>query len=44
LGEVLWANGKQREAREVWAQALEKTPNSPVIRDAVLRLTGKETL
>lgn len=44
LGEVLWANGKQREARKVWAQALEKTPNSPVIRDAVLRLTGKEAL
>jgi DNA-binding GntR family transcriptional regulator len=44
LGEVLWVNDKQREARQVWAQALENTPNSPVIRSTVLRLTGSETL
>jgi tetratricopeptide (TPR) repeat protein len=44
LGEVLWVNGKQREARKVWAQALENTPNSPAIRSTVLRLTGSETL
>jgi Tfp pilus assembly protein PilF len=44
LGEVLWVNGKQREARQVWTQALENTPNSPAIRSTVLRLTGSETL
>ncbi|MDE1165067.1 MAG: tetratricopeptide repeat protein [Pseudomonas sp.] len=44
LGEVLWANGKQREARQVWAKALKDQPDSPILRSTVLRLTGSETL
>ncbi len=44
LGEVLWANGKQREAREVWAKALKDQPDSPILRSTLLRLTGSETL
>ncbi len=44
LGEVLWANGKQREARELWAKYLKETPESPTLRATVLRLTGSETL
>ncbi|QKZ03090.1 MULTISPECIES: tetratricopeptide repeat protein [Pseudomonas] len=44
LGEVLWANGKQREARQVWAKYLKEQPESPTLRNTVLRLTGSETL
>ncbi len=44
LGEVLWANGKQREARKVWAEALANDPDSPILRSTLLRLTGAETL
>lgn len=44
LGEVLWANGKRREARHVWAKALEDQPDSPILRKTLLRLTGSETL
>lgn len=44
LGEVLWANGKQREARKVWGKALEQQPDSPILRSTLRRLTGSETL
>ncbi|EIK94347.1 hypothetical protein PMM47T1_22398 [Pseudomonas sp. M47T1] len=44
LGEVLWANGKQREARDIWAKYLKEQPESPTLRNTVLRLTGSETL
>ncbi|HBX54242.1 tetratricopeptide repeat protein [Pseudomonas sp. UBA2684] len=44
LGEVLWAQGKQREARKVWASALEEQPDSAIVRSTLLRLTGSETL
>ncbi|MDR6713575.1 tetratricopeptide (TPR) repeat protein [Pseudomonas hunanensis] len=44
LGEVLWANGKRREARQVWAKAFQAQPDSPILRKTVLRLTGSETL
>ncbi|MCY1417163.1 putative PEP-CTERM system TPR-repeat lipoprotein [compost metagenome] len=44
LGEVLWAQGKQREARKVWSNALKDQPDSPILRSTVLRLTGSETL
>lgn len=44
LGEVLWANGKQREARKVWAAALANDPENPILRSTLLRLTGAETL
>jgi tetratricopeptide (TPR) repeat protein len=43
LGEVLWIQGKQREARKVWSQAFENTPDSPILRGTLLRLTGSET-
>ncbi len=41
LGEVLWAAGKQTEAREVWRKALADTPDSAILRDTLKRLTGK---
>jgi len=44
LGEVLWAQGKQSEARKVWASALQSQPDSAVLRDTMLRLTGSGTL
>ncbi|MBS7661906.1 tetratricopeptide repeat protein [Pseudomonas lalucatii] len=44
LGEVLWARGKQREARRVWAGALKEQPDSAILRSTLLRLTGSETL
>ncbi|UTW09154.1 tetratricopeptide repeat protein [Pseudomonas benzenivorans] len=44
LGEVLWAQGKQREARKVWAGALKEQPDSTVLRSTLQRLTGSETL
>ena len=44
LGEVLWANGKQREAKPVWATFLKDNPDSPILRKTVLRLTGSENL
>lgn len=44
LGEVLWANGKRREARQVWAKAFAEQPDNPILRKTVLRLTGSETL
>jgi tetratricopeptide (TPR) repeat protein len=43
LGEVLWHNGKQEEARRIWKQGLEQTPDSSVLRSTLLRLTGSET-
>ncbi|ACO80281.1 hypothetical protein AvCA_41490 [Azotobacter vinelandii CA] len=43
LGEVLWTRGKQREARKVWAKALEEQPDSAILRSTLLRLTGSET-
>ncbi|WP_053214572.1 tetratricopeptide repeat protein [Pseudomonas sp. Q12-87] len=44
LGEVLWANGKQREARQIWSQFLKDQPDSPLLRSTIKRLTGSETL
>lgn len=43
LGEVLWARGKQSEARKVWSTALQNQPDSPVLRDTMQRLTGSKT-
>ncbi|WP_068829828.1 tetratricopeptide repeat protein [Pseudomonas sp. BMS12] len=44
LGEVLWAQGKQREARKVWAAALKDQPDSSILRSTITRLTGSEKL
>ena len=44
LGEVLWAQGKQKEARKLWREALKQQPDSDILRSTLLRLTGAETL
>ncbi|SFE02700.1 Tetratricopeptide repeat-containing protein [Pseudomonas straminea] len=43
LGEALWAQGKQREARKIWRDALKEQPESEILRSTVQRLTGSET-
>jgi TolA-binding protein len=44
LGEVLWAKGNQREAKQVWGKFLKDQPDSPILRSTIKRLTGSETL
>ncbi|MEX2487979.1 MAG: tetratricopeptide repeat protein [Pseudomonadales bacterium] len=38
LGEVLWVMGKKSEANEVWEKALERTPDSQILKDVIDRL------
>lgn len=44
LGEVLWIQGKRKEARTLWQEALKQQPDSEILRSTLLRLTGAETL
>ena len=37
LGEVLWASGKQQEAREIWQKALKKSPDDPKLLEVMQR-------
>ena len=38
LGEVLWAMGDKKQAKSVWRKALDKTPESQILNDTLLRL------
>ncbi|MFY0642515.1 MAG: tetratricopeptide repeat protein [Bermanella sp.] len=38
LGEVLWAMGDKQQAKNVWRKALDKTPESQILNDTLLRL------
>lgn len=38
LGEVLWITGERQEAMQVWRDALQETPDSPIVREAMERL------
>ncbi|WP_199243957.1 tetratricopeptide repeat protein [Bacterioplanes sanyensis] len=38
LGELLWISGELNEARDVWRQGLEQTPDSPLIEETLQRL------
>ncbi|WXL24781.1 tetratricopeptide repeat protein [Ectopseudomonas mendocina] len=42
LGEVLWVNDKQKEARQIWRDALKEDPQSRILRSTIKRLTGTE--
>jgi tetratricopeptide (TPR) repeat protein len=42
LGEVLWRNGKQREARDIWNQAVKLQPDNAILRETLQRLIGNE--
>jgi tetratricopeptide (TPR) repeat protein len=39
-GEVLWAAGRQGEARSVWARGLARDPDSAPLKATIERLTG----
>ncbi|WP_343653561.1 tetratricopeptide repeat protein [Herbaspirillum sp.] len=41
LGEVLWTNGKQDEARKVWREAAAKEPSNEVLKSTLARLNVK---
>jgi len=38
LGEVLWVQGREVEAQDIWRQGLDKVPDHPIIREALDRL------
>ncbi|MGR6872672.1 hypothetical protein ACU6U9_10280 [Pseudomonas sp. HK3] len=38
LGEVLWAMNNKQQAKSIWRTALEKDPNSQILKDTLLRL------
>ncbi|CAB5667667.1 Putative Zn-dependent protease, contains TPR repeats [Delftia tsuruhatensis] len=38
LGEVLWAKGEHDRARQVWGQALAKSPDNSTLRETLRRL------
>ncbi len=42
LGEVLWQQGKKRQARKVWQQAWQKEPNHPVLQETIERLDNRK--
>ncbi len=37
LGEVLWVSGNQEEASSIWREALEKSPNDPMLQEVMQR-------
>ncbi|MGB3622057.1 MAG: tetratricopeptide repeat protein [Ketobacter sp.] len=41
LGEVLWVSGEREEAAIIWRNALEKNPNSQVLKDVIERFNPK---
>ncbi|KAF1042450.1 MAG: Beta-barrel assembly-enhancing protease [Herbaspirillum frisingense] len=41
LGEVLWARGKQDEARQVWREVQAKDPENDVLKSTLARLNVK---
>ncbi|WP_257267000.1 tetratricopeptide repeat protein [Endozoicomonas sp. ONNA2] len=43
LGEVLWVKGEQEAARSLWAEALQKSPDSQILKDTMDRLTGNDS-
>jgi tetratricopeptide (TPR) repeat protein len=38
LGEVLWAMDDKPQAKAIWRKALDKTPDSQILKDTLLRL------
>ncbi|MEZ5524594.1 MAG: tetratricopeptide repeat protein [Pseudomonadales bacterium] len=39
LGEALWTNGQQQRARQIWQEALERQPDSPILKRVIERLS-----
>ena len=42
LGEALWQSGEQTQARNVWAAALARDPDSPLVKSTMTRLLPPE--
>lgn len=42
LGEVLWQQGEQEQARAIWQEGLANSPDSAIIQETVQRLTGQD--
>ena len=40
LGEVLWVKGNRKEAMQIWEHALEKQPDSKILKETMERLQG----
>ena len=40
LGEALWAHGHIKEAKNVWQEALKKTPNSEILLQVIEKFTS----
>ena len=38
LGEVLWVQGRQIEAKDIWQEGLSRVPEHPIILEAIGRL------
>ena len=41
LGEVLWVTGKKSEANKVWNDALQRAPDSQVLKEVIHKFTGR---
>lgn len=41
LGEVLWVTGKKAEANKVWDHALQRKPDSKVLKKVIRKFTGR---
>ena len=41
LGEVLWVTGKKAEASKVWENALQRKPDSSVLKKVIRKFTGR---
>lgn len=44
LGEVLWKQDKQQQAKNIWTEALTKDPQNQTIKETIRRLTGTKDL
>lgn len=44
LGEVLWQQGQQQQAKTVWSKALEENPTNETLKETIFRLTGNKDL
>ncbi len=42
LGEVLWVTGEKEEANQVWEEALERTPDSEILKNVIKRFREEE--
>ena len=43
LGEALWAAGKRREAREIWEQGKQWSPDNPILLDTLKRFSDQDS-